>query len=454
MRNPEYQVKRLRILTPADLERLDSATMHVLSTTGVAVPSGRGRAALRAAGARVEGAVVKFPESVLRELIARAPGDFVMGARAGRDLVTGRGSLFTPDGCPAEVYDIVTGEKRPSTAADVAAIAHVVDALDEVDFCWPAVSAQDRPVGRRGLHEIYLALANTGKHVQTVTITDPEQARVAVDMARLIVGGERACRERPPISALLGTVTPLGNDEATLDAGLVFAEAGIPIGFVTMPQGGSTTPITMAGSLVVGMAETLADVAMIEAVVPGAPVFICFIPSIMDLRTGDFTGGAPEDTLMGAAAGDIGDYYDLPTQCGINASGAKVVGWQTAMEDVTTTLTSLLAGVDMLTGVGMVAGGRIFDYGEMVLGARVARLARTLAGAAPVHDGLGAPAHGPVGAAAAALGHFAADMADASDGALVVAQARQQARELLATHEPPRLDEALDADLQRLVEGA
>ena len=175
----------------------------------------------------------------------------------------------------------------------------MVDALPEVDFCWPAVSAQDRPVEVRGLHELYLAIANTGKHVQTVTVVEPELAEVAVRMALAVSGSEEKLRAEPPISALLGTVTPLGNDEGTLEAGLVFAAAGIPIGFVTMPMGGSTTPITMAGSLVVGIAEALSSVCAIQAVVPGAPVFICFIPSVMDLKSGDFTGGAPEDTDHG-----------------------------------------------------------------------------------------------------------------------------------------------------------
>ena len=65
----------------------------------------------------------------------------------------------------------------------------------------------------------------------------------------------------------------------------------------------------------------------------------------MDLKTGDFTGGAPEDTVMGAAVGDVGHFYGLPTQCGVNSSGAKQPGWQSALDDVTTTFLSMAAGV-------------------------------------------------------------------------------------------------------------
>ncbi len=371
---------RLRILSDDDLRRLDAAALDVLAAVGINVPSARARKALVAAGAAADGARLTIPPGVVRELVGRAPRRLTLGARAGRALVTGAGSLLTTDGCCVEIHDLESGEKRATTAADVADIARLVDALPAVDFCWPAVSAQDRPAEVRGLYELYEAVANTGKHVQTVTVVEPRAAEVAVEMARALCDGDsERLRAEPPISALLGTVTPLGNDEGTLEAGLVFAAAGVPIGFVSMPMGGSTTPVTMAGSLVVGIAETLGAVAAVQAAVPGAPVFICLIPSVMDLKTGDFTGGAPEDTVMGAATADVGRFYGLPTQCGVNSSGAKEPSWQSALDDTTTTYLSLLAGVDMLTGVGMVSGGRIFSCEELLLAVDVAERARAAA---------------------------------------------------------------------------
>ena len=389
---------------------------------------------------------MRLPADIVRHLVGLAPAQLTLGARANRTLVTGVEPLLTTDGCPTDIYDLESGEKRATTAADVVAVTRIVDALDEIDFCWTTVSAQDRPVERRGLYEIYDVLANTGKHVQTVTIVDEAQARVAVEMARAIAGGERAVRRASPISALLGTITPLGHDEGTLAAGLAFAEAGVPIGFVTMPQGGSTTPVTMAGSLVVGIAEALSGVCAIQAAFPGAPVFICFIPSVMDLRTGDFSGGAPEDTLMGAAVGNVGAFYELPTQCGTNASAAKEPGWQSVIDDVTTTYLSLLAGVDMMAGVGMVSGGRIFSFEELILGTEVVAAARAAARAAATSD-----------AAADAAGEarrLAARLAG-PDGSQTAAResARGLARDLLTHHTPPPLEPALDAELRRLVAG-
>jgi trimethylamine--corrinoid protein Co-methyltransferase len=432
----------LTVLSRRDLDRLDAAALELLAEVGVSIPSERASAVLAARGAAVDGARVRLRPEFVRELAALAPRRLTLGARAAAPLVTGERSLITTDGCCVGIYDLESDEKRGTTAADVADIACVVDAMPEIDFCWPAVSAQDRPAEVRGLHELYLAVANTGKHVQTVTVVEPDMAKVAIDMARVLAEGDEArLRAEPPISALLGTVTPLGNDAGTLEAGLEFAAAGIPIGFVTMPMGGSTTPITMAGSLVVGIAEVLSAVAVIEAAVPGAPVFICFIPSVMDLKTGDFTGGAPEDTLMGAAVADIGRYYGLPTQCGVNSSGAKLPSWQSALDDATTTLLSLAAGVDLLTGVGMVSGGRIFSYVEMALAADTISRARRMAAGLDLSaiDGpstAGAPAGRPPCGALA--------------GAAAIERARERMRAILSEHRPPALAPAVDAELGRL----
>ena len=246
-------------------------------------------------------------------------------------------------------------------------------------------------------------------------------------------------------------MTPLGNDAGTLEAGLIFAEAGVPIGFVTMPMGGSTTPITMAGSLVVGIAEALAAVCVIQAAFPGAPVFICFIPSVMDLKTGDFTGGAPEDTIMGAAVGDVGHFYGLPTQCGVNSSGAKLPSWQSALDDTTTTYLSLACGVDMLTGVGMVSGGRIFSYEEMALAVDTLSGARAVAAGVDLRQ-QGGSAGGPAAPAAGPSLSVDESYEDwvAAGRPSAVERAHERVAGIVRDHCPPALDAALDAELRRL----
>jgi trimethylamine:corrinoid methyltransferase-like protein len=180
-------------------------------------------------------------------------------------------------------------------------------------------------------------------------------------------------------------------------------------------------------------------------------VFICFIPSVMDLKSGDFTGGAPEDTIMAAAVGDVGHFYGLPTQCGVNSSGAKEPCWQSALDDTTTTWLSLAAGVDMLTGVGMVSGGRIFSYEEMALGVETLSHARTIAAGVDLTAAGGSAGRDADSAVGTTL---AVDMPlrgwTAGGRETAIDRAHERVARAVAAHRPPALDATVDAGLRRL----
>ncbi len=154
---------------------------------------------------------------------------------------------------------------------------------------------------------------------------------------------------------------------------------------------------------------------------------------------------------MAAAVGDVGHFYGLPTQCGVNSSGAKEPSWQSALDDTTTTYLSLAAGVDMLTGVGMVSGGRIFSYEEMALGVETLSQARAIAAGVDLTavggsaGGQAAPAAAPSLAVERPHRHWTAGgRVTALDGA------HERVAGLASAHRPPALDPALDAELRRL----
>jgi trimethylamine--corrinoid protein Co-methyltransferase len=147
-------------------------------------------------------------------------------------------------------------------------------------------------------------------------------------MAATIAGGREPLRQRPILSIMECTVSPLGHDGGSLEAALVGAEAGLPVGFMTMASCVSTGPATLASNLVVGNAEVISALALIELAYPGAPVFYAAAQTVMDLRTGGYTGGGPEDFLFGAATNLLSDFYDVPLSMGSFATGAKEPNWQ------------------------------------------------------------------------------------------------------------------------------
>jgi len=265
------------------------------------------------------------------------------------------------------VIDLYTGKRRGSTLQDVTDIAIVADYLPEVAFHWVAVSAQDRPAKTRSLHELRTIWMNFTKHVQTESIYSEIEARAAVEMATAIAGGSSELREKPVLSIMQCTLPPLGQNGGSIEAALIAAEAGLPVGFMTMTSSGSTAPVTLAGNLVVGNAEVISALALIQLAHPGAPVFYAAAQTSMDLRSGGYTGGGPEDFLFGAATNKLADFYNVPLSMGSFATGAKEPNWQAGVDNSMSTFMSSVVMSDMLLGVGLLHGSRIWSFAQMLM---------------------------------------------------------------------------------------
>ncbi len=381
---------RLEVLDPAALDRIHAATLELIETVGVRFPSTRAQAIWSAHGAHVDPGtgIVRVPADVIDSALRQAPAAFTLAGRdPDRDLpLDGHHVWAATDGCGVEVADPTTGERRRSTLEDITAICRVAEELPDVGFIWMPVSAQDVPPETRALRELAAALGITSKHVQTESVMHPREAAVAVEMALALAGGDAALRARPPLSLTFCTISPLAHEAGALDAALVAAEAGIPTGFMTMASCAHTGPATLAGTLAVGNAEVLSALALVQLAFPGAPVYYAAAQTAMDLRTGAYTGGGPEDVLFGLASGELAERYQVPLSMGAFATGAHVPDWRAGLENGLAALAACVGRADMLLGMGLLAGSRIWSYEQLLLDAEILGLVRGVCRGIPVDD--------------------------------------------------------------------
>ncbi len=379
------------VLAPHQLERIGEATLAVLERTGVRFPSHRALDVLERNGCQVDHAtsIVRLPPTVVREALAQAPRQFTLAARDPlADIkIDGTRCYLSNDASGVFVHDHHTGEHRSSTKDDVARSARFIDALPAISFCWgPVVTSQDAPAATRGLHDAEAVLGNTSKHFQTVTTVGERPARYLVEMAAALAGGLDELRERPIISFMQCAVDPLAHDGPNLEANLVAAEHGLPCGFMPMPLAAGTGPATLAGTLVVHNAETLSGLVLLQLAYPGAPVFFSGAPSVIDLHTGGYTGGSPEDYLLAAAATQLAHHYGLPMAMGTMATGAKEPDWQAAIDDSFSTFASVMSGADMMNGTGLLNGSKVLSYPHMLLELEVFGIVKQMAAGIQVDD--------------------------------------------------------------------
>jgi trimethylamine--corrinoid protein Co-methyltransferase len=353
----------------AGLEPLHEATLRLLETTGMKFESPAALAILKKAGARVdEGSeLVRLPRELVRETLALVPRKYVLGARdPSCDLALGSGATYgTTDGCGVEVVDWHTGVRRASTKADLEAITRMQDCLGSICYWWPTVSAGDCGETAQ-LHEIEAGWNNTSKHLMGM-VQGETLARAAVEMAAAVAGGAEELRRRPVMSNLIGTVSPLMHDKDGIEAGLVFAEAGVPVCYVTMPNLGTTAPATKAGAFVVGAAEIVAAAVLHELAAPGAPVLGSIMQIYADPRTA-LTLTTPLDDRCRFLATELLHSFGIPALGPFGGTDAEAPGtWLAGAETILQLLQVPLDGCELYTGIGLTNTYQVFTPENLIL---------------------------------------------------------------------------------------
>ena len=361
----------LQLLSNEDISQIHNASIQILEKTGMFMPLDEKRLNdLEDFGLHIDRQInrVRFPGHIVEKAIQKAPTTYTLYARnPNYDLILdGKHKYMSLDGTGLKIKDLDSGQIRNSTFADLADAARVADFLPQISFLWPCVSAQDRPAATQPLYELQALVLNTCKHIQAMTAVNRHTAAGSVEMAAALVGGRRALKERPIISNFQATISPLTCDAEAMEAALIFAEAGVPTGFVTMQIGCGTAPATLAGNLALGNAEILAGLVFIQLFYPGTPVFYGSYATMMDLKSGGMTGGNPEDFLLQAGAIQLAHYYKLPICIGTFGTGAHTGGWRSGVENAISGMVNLLGRGDMICGAGLLEGATVFSFEQLI----------------------------------------------------------------------------------------
>ncbi|MFC2063514.1 trimethylamine methyltransferase family protein [Chloroflexota bacterium] len=365
---PAYHI---RILGDEQLERFKSNTFEILEKTGFHCPSERALKIYAEHGGDVnfDTQIVKLSPGVILDALSHAPRYYIMGGRTENfDLDLSKKVTYeATDGTGTKTIDYVTGELRSSVKDDVAKSARIADYLSSISFYWPMVSAQDHP-SSPSLHELDASFNNTLKHVQTPTIVEELTARYAVEMAKVVAGDEVTMRKRPPLSLLICTIAPLAQDAESMEAALVAAEAGIPVGFMSMPNTGSTAPATIEGTISEGDAEIVSAMVLIQMAYPGASIYHSFMPGLTHPRTGAYIG---HDATIYAAGVELAHMWGVPTLAGTFGGDASKPGWESTMGGGVTSLLCALCGSETGSGMGLLRGSTLLYPEGLVLDAEI-----------------------------------------------------------------------------------
>ena len=296
--------------------------------------------------------------------LRQTPHTVVLGGRDSRHHVPlGAGHTWLGTGGPAaRVRPLGGGDPRLATAADLDEACRLADALPEVAVVFgpPLRAAGETPLG-----ELARCLAATSKHVQMTTLLSAAEAEAAVRMALAVAGSEDELRGHPPISLCAGA--------GALDAAVVFARAGLPVGVVAPLDGRATAepaaegaPVAVAVALVRHHAGVLAACAAIQAAAPGAPFIYFADPTLAGLPP-----AGPEAAMFQIAAAQLAAHVGLPVVAGGMATASHEPDWQACSQNAFAALSTTAARADLTLGAGTLGGGYAFSAQQLIMDSEI-----------------------------------------------------------------------------------
>ena len=258
--------------------------------------------------------MVRIPPHLVEEAIRSCPPKvYLCGRDPANDLVLEAGRVyFTNFDEGIMLVDPRTGEYRQPGIADVREVARLVDALDCMDTYESAVGATDVPAATASLHKWEAAAHNTTKPVGSEA-TSGADVRGILAMAAVMAGGADELRRRPLAGFGVCPVSPLKLPRDATEVIIETARAGVSDTILSMAMAGGSSPVTLAGTLVVHNAEVLSGIVLAQLTERGCPVIYGSSTTAMDLKLAAACVGSPELALVSAAVAQLARRYLLPS---------------------------------------------------------------------------------------------------------------------------------------------
>lgn len=379
---------RLEVLSERQKEDIHHASLEILSRTGIEVDHEGARELLAKNGATVTADRVRIPAGLVKRALASAPERVMLYNRRDEkavDLGADRSYFGTGSDTPTYV-DPYTGEHKATNRDSVKTIARLCDALKNIDFVMSMGIAREQPGSSSFVHQYAAMTEGTIKPVVFTAQGDKDIRPIHQIALAAASGDDSLLRVHPRCLLYTEPISPLYYSRDAIEMVLYCAENEIPI---TVPSGimaGASGPVTLAGAVALGNAETLAALTILQLARPGSPYVYGGNVSVMDMRTSQFTYGAPEFHLAFAVFTDMARHYNLPVWGLAGASDAKTLDAQAAAEAAYQILLARLSGNNLVHDMGYLNSGLTASMEMIVLCDEIVDYTNRIAGGLEVSE--------------------------------------------------------------------
>jgi len=361
---------RIEFLSKKEMGEIHSAAKDLIAKRGMKVTSEQCRMVFDRAGAEVEHEkqIVRISEALVEEslkAVDRKSAHIIYARSPKFDVRLGDSLYAYPGEGGTYVIDLESGQRRQPLVRDVVNFARLCDALPNVHTVIANTVPVDAHPKFRGLYMAKALFENTSKPCNPGGLIKGTE-RYFYEMAAAVVGGREELKKRPIVrgSASLSRMSQVCE---ALNLGLPI-ELDLFRCDDAMASAGGTSPVTLAGTLVNGVARCLTQITLAQTIKPGTPMRSLVRAGILDLKTGTFSTGSPEMGMLAAAGAQIfKKFYGLPVDAGWAGGDSKIMDEQLGYEKMIVWLLSGLAGADQISGMSLLESGLTASYAQLVI---------------------------------------------------------------------------------------
>jgi len=351
------RIQTLQLLSSAEIEDIHNSSLIILHERDIMIKNDHALALLKKFGCEsVSGNIVHIPEQLVKECIKKAPSTIrLYGRNAKHNILIGEeNTIFNPGSTAIYFVDHQSGQIRKPLSKDLVDLVRLVDFFEYIGAQSTAVVPSDVPQEIQDLYRLYLVLKNSTKAIITGAFT--KQGLIDMkQMLEIIAGGETELARKPMAIFDVCPSSPLMWSDVSCQNLLDCAKFNIPAEIIPAPQMGATSPITLAGTLVQSNAEFLAGLVISQIANPGASVIYGCSQATFDMRFCAPCLGAIETIMLACASSQMGKFYGIPTHAYLGVSDSKTMDAQCGLESSIGLITGTLAGINVISGPGMLA---------------------------------------------------------------------------------------------------
>ena len=345
---------RLTFLSEENKEKLYTSALEVMENTGMQVQHDDALKLLTDAGCKVgTDGMVKIPASLVENVRKTVPNNIAMYDREGNHAMDlgGRRAYFGTGSDLMWSVDSKTMQRHRTSLEDIKRAARVCDALPNIDFIMSFAHPHEVNPAISYLASFNAMAGNCSKPI--VNTADGRKDLEAMwNISKILRGGEKQLREKPYWIQYDEPISPLKHPFSSVDKLLFCAETVSPVIYSPAPIAGSTAPMTVAGHIVQGLAESFTGMVIHQLAAPGAPFLMGIGAAVLDMKSSQCSYNAPEYMLTYMAMVEMSNYLDIPNWGYGGTSDAQVPDMQASFEAGLEAFMSVFAGSNLNHDVG------------------------------------------------------------------------------------------------------